>query len=1131
MILALAGCQVPIDTTQQEAFVGTLGEKIHRTFCQRFASADDAYPNDLSGSLTLGLCDGVEPATAGTPAHLRALADERARTVTALDVTMPEPTHDDLAQLLLDIEPLYDDHTLPHATDALAGLFQTLETDSAAPLAFARFSHRRGYRPIRFGLGITRPVLRYARLQDVTVTALGALGEGGVAHDAFREVLRASALEMATLAPNASTTQLSNAGVARDLLFREDAAFATATPRWSVVRDNRGIALPTGVNGATVPTPYSDANGDKLPDVDTLGRFVGATGTPLETPAPFAIENEAGISRDAQGRALASGGGLAFQHRDLDRTALAGLVRELAPWLTAPNATTLPVLVQVARALPVAMGDASSRTRAYGSATLTYPGFDPATGPAYDLLHAATPIIHRQETVDAFATLDTLLGSNEPAVAALIETALYGRTQAAAHPEASLGASNLFWDELLASVERMGATEGMLESVFRATDTDAAQDLDEVVALFMRNRDAISFNPADPNQAIAPGPLSNPVNRSATDADPANESLLQRSVYLIHDLQNARVCNKQGAMVHVKVGAITVPFGPYDACALVQIDNVAKAYVEALFGRFTLVFKDNVLQTLVNGLGALGDKLLETETGITGLTRHPTAEALARMVFAPRNQFLQDIFSDTLTIDGVPVEDRHCIGRAAGDRVTPCPNAIIFAWEKPITLSDGSQRRFLDALKPILDAMASHETGNQLYFGEISRALHRHYPSRASGRTQRSTPGGQGFSFQDDIRSYEPLTSSVFATGQLMHRLRGLIRAADGITAAPGTDGVTALAKLTQVMVDPARSCVGACASGSLAYRDGRRYICTNDGVCYDGAGGRARRYPSPLYLLLDALRAMDAAWVPEAAAHESWLSARSRITDQFFTTQASGGGRILKNRRALALLRAFVPFLRSRIVLNRAGGDAAGRSWASAREAGITETLSGPLNAGVVRLLTALEQAPEARETLLALLAELMDEAHSPDGLSAMLYATSDGFQLLDDDANVIPMLNALSAVCATNAADVTANGGAVDETTATLARFIEVLHRTGEADTHAVLAQILANAASAPATGAPVTRLETVMDVIAEVNRTAPDAGGPVDDADVIAIFASLRNFLTDDERGADRLYAVIQNRTVAP
>ena len=53
----------------------------------------------------------------------------------------------------------------------------------------------------------------------------------------------------------------------------------------------------------------------------------------------------------------------------------------------------------------------------------------------------------------------------------------------------------------------------------------------------------------------------------------------------------------------------------------------------------------------------------------------------------------------------------------------------------------------------------------------------------------------------------------------------------------------------------------------------------------------------------------------------------------------------------------------------------------------------------------------------------------------------------------------------------------------------------------------------------------------MIAEVNRTTPVAGGPTDNQDVEDILASIEDFLSNTERGLERLYAVIEHRKVTP
>jgi hypothetical protein len=81
-------------------------------------------------------------------------------------------------------------------------------------------------------------------------------------------------------------------------------------------------------------------------------------------------------------------------------------------------------------------------------------------------------------------------------------------------------------------------------------------------------------------------------------------------------------------------------------------------------------------------------------------------------------------------------------------------------------------------------------------------------------------------------------------------------------------DGIRALTNATQTLRRPRKSLRMAHANrGRLpTARDGREYVCTNSGTCYDGSGGSARRRISPMYLLLDALHKMDDALVANPA-------------------------------------------------------------------------------------------------------------------------------------------------------------------------------------------------------------------------------------------------------------------------
>ncbi|MFW6023468.1 MAG: hypothetical protein ACOC9O_01870, partial [Myxococcota bacterium] len=339
--VAAASCATDIDTERVAPARGTIGEEVYKVVCQRFAA--DAYPNDVSGSMSRDLCEGrvgpeAAPASDETEAHARlvALAENRARLVAAIDQVIPEDLGSPMNRLLVDMIPLYDPpaERLPEATRALADVLVTLSEDAEAVAALERLMHREGYRRLRNALGVARPALRYPDLDAFLDTSLAAIDEGGVAERPWQDLLRAGAFEMALDEPDADEPGPSTLELTRDLLFTERAVFGAGEPLHMARRDPRGIVRPAG---GVVADPFVDTDADGLADVDSLGRFVDADGTPLGLPAPFALLDEGDVARDEFERAeRTDGSGLYYDHVDLDPTLLAGLAREIGP-LVDPN--------------------------------------------------------------------------------------------------------------------------------------------------------------------------------------------------------------------------------------------------------------------------------------------------------------------------------------------------------------------------------------------------------------------------------------------------------------------------------------------------------------------------------------------------------------------------------------------------------------------------------------------------------------------------------------------------------------------------------------------------------------------------------------------------------------------------
>src|SRR5262245_20564600 len=102
---ALSGCE-PFNDTSYSQPRGTLGEEIDKLVCERMST--EAFPNDVSGREARALCNGAASASAAPEGRLRALIENRDRTVVALDRTLRADMEHDLQDLLVSMIPLYD---------------------------------------------------------------------------------------------------------------------------------------------------------------------------------------------------------------------------------------------------------------------------------------------------------------------------------------------------------------------------------------------------------------------------------------------------------------------------------------------------------------------------------------------------------------------------------------------------------------------------------------------------------------------------------------------------------------------------------------------------------------------------------------------------------------------------------------------------------------------------------------------------------------------------------------------------------------------------------------------------------------------------------------------------------------
>jgi hypothetical protein len=1118
------GCST-FDPNRVPVARGTLGEEIVRVFCERMAS--EANPTDVMGLRWKPVCRGEAPLPSDAPPRLAVLMDNRVRLARALDQVLPEAITDDLAHFMGELLPLYDppgEH-LPRNTELIAELMDLLIEDQDALAALARVGTRKGYAPRHLALGLMQSVLAYPEFDDFTGLVLRTLVDlpaeedatDGIAAAEMRELQRALAFEMATfeLPEPAPAGQRTTLELTRELLARQDPLFGISpTPRWAVVRDSRGMAMPAG----GIVAPFVDMNADGLADIDALGRFADASGAPLDIPSPFYRVGEAGVPRDSGGRALRSDTTRYYDYIDVEHSLLAGVLRESTPLFDPAS----PAVLQLARGIPPLLGPDTTLHQTYGSASLAYTGPDTDRGSLLDFVHALSVLIPRDTTDEALALTETLMRDHEPPIAALIAAADHMIDRGDSYPDARLAQPNVLWDDVIEVGIDFSQQPGLLEALMRSFTNPQAARLGPVLGEMMRHRDRVTFNPSNPNGPPMGWPLDERVDRTMGDVE-NNESVMQRTLALIHALDGVRMCNREGARLNlsIQLGPISVPLTyplPFlpaaGECELIDIPNVAEAYSDAILGNFELELQSGLLAALTDIATSLGvdvDGAVEISSGINGLTLHPTPQALNRLVFwglenrpgqtcSPstpegcNSEFAGQLFA--------PLRDRH------GNDVIDTYHGTIFAWEQP---------GFYEGIAPLLDVLLRPEyrttAGGEFRFGRFITTVHRHWATEEHWLTQSTTPTGRNFSYQSGARRYEENIADGLIDASLLGRLHTMTATLDGIELAPGRDAIRVLAEATQDLIDPARN-VG------LTTRDGRATIPRND-------GSRAMAV-TPLLLVLDALRNMDRALDAAPERRDSWRSGRNGLATRFLGTQPLGTEYRLENQRGRAILLHVLPFIRERLAEHRSRGDL--EEWSRDLVPDTAELVRSPLVSALVRFLDRVQDDPDAPGALSRFVTYLTSEPSENDAFGATLVGAADLVQLLDETENIVPLTHALAHALAPDVHHVV--GGhdpELDIDNSVAGDGLALVRRVQSRDSRHVLRVILNNLVAFPENDDALTPLEEILDVMGELNRVTVGSSDTFTAGDYEILLGSIRDFIRDERRGLRRLFNVVQEREI--
>ncbi len=1022
--------------------------------------------------------------------------------------------------------------------------------------ALARLGGRKGYRPIATAIGVARPMLAYDRMAAVTDTTIRILGSGGPAEKELRLVLNVAQLELANTKaePRAPImgytdrfTKTANAKpkltseILRNILVdveKPEYALDLTKPVPYLLRDIRGFAT----FAAGLPPGGVDKDGDNLPDVDTFGRFIDGSGAPLKLAAPFAFVTATGVESTESGD---TGKADLYKFGDASKTMLHSVLADTKVIAHPDNGALLDLthaaVWQFGKRVDVKSQPYGDPDGAPDSHVIDYKKFDANTSPITDLVYALGRLMELPRLNDYLEFNRQLLRDHPTEVARLIGAALKIR-DIANKPEyksIDLDDKSTLWDEVATIVGELASEPIVMKEVIESFADPRVLLLPNGMARFANHSDGLDYNPAadkcvtgadatcpplnDPWWNVSsepPGPKKDPgvlVDYTKPDIE-GNRSLFSRFFALISESDGVKICNKPGATIHTDVLGIPTKLpliGTYKECEALEIPDMGKYYLACVVGgtdeitgdaRCKLPLKDPIITSLGGLLDV--DKKMETGSGITGLKRVPTVEALNRMtMWRHPNKFITDL-NDPFPTNVCPITTSFDTRRCA----TPDD---LMANRHRATMFMGEAYDALKGLAPTLQPFVKKRADGKErlhYFVRLVQTMNKHWspggnPTRCKDGVPETDPR---FCAKSNARAYEPILAEAFAT-DIVPALHEVTKITKGMTVN-GKPGTEVLAALVSDLMDPK-----VAATMKLVDRNGSASTTYNDGKT-------TVPQLTFFHLFANAINKFDTMWGTEGAAdHELWRAARSKLVDQFLGVEAVGGDVTkskFKNPAVTAAGPVLMDALEDRIAEHKAKGDF--ETWArSGLVKTFIESMESPIFASAIDLQEKIYADEAARKELGLLVSYLADQASQNDALASLLTSAQDLIQLMADDADMVPLYHAAAVGASPDGA---------------LKRGLDLVERIGKIETgdafanahgkRRVIPKVLANAVT-PMGSTQITPLEVYMDVIADLHRADPtktDAFAPVDYG---SVSQNVLEFLIDKTRGLEQLYTIVKNR----
>ncbi len=289
----------------------------------------------------------------------------------------------------------------------------------------------------------------------------------------------------------------------------------------------------------------------------------------------------------------------------------------------------------------------------------------------------------------------------------------------------------------------------------------------------------------------------------------------------------------------------------------------------------------------------------------------------------------------------------------------------------------------------------------------------------------------------------------------------------------------------------------------------------------------------APIDLLLSSLNGFDAKYALNEPVKAKWRSARSRLVDVLFETD----GKVFKNPHTIPMLRAVIDWGREHVKTYRDqdGGQEAVRAFGATLPGRFETFVQSPIVASTLLLMADIQRSPGLTGELNAFLEHMFDASADPkvDGFRSMILVLVDLLPMMRDGQNLSPIMRAASRAFVPNAPEVVTAGVLMPTLASPLDKVMTFMHLAAQQDDTGTLAKVLGRSVSLDAKHADgqILPLETLIDVLAEVNRVTPAAGGSMDRNDLKVMLTQVSDFLSSKTDGMERMYQIIQNRFLHP